>query len=253
MRRLEEITFRLPGSPEAAAFLRGVRDLLAGVPYAAADAAGGLVLTPPVPAAARPVTRMRLADVPAPEVALGDVRTLGRSGDAGDRDRLDLADLTSRLAGHVPRVDHTGVNLSITAGEWDDLVRDVAAGTTMYRYPSGEPWPFVLPSTDEEFGTDIGAFVVGREPRFELVHDTWSGHTTWQFALWTSLSRPALEELFPAPHGISLPGLEDIFRTVFVRHPWSGLEVRFDLCFAHEGPNDWETGEWLVTAGGRMR
>jgi hypothetical protein len=60
--------------------------------------------------------------------------------------------------------------------------------------------------------------------------------------------------MFPAPVGTALAGLEDIFRTVYVRHTWQNLEMRVDLCFRNDdGPSTWETGEWLVTEGGRIR
>lgn len=259
MDRLEEVAFRLPDSPQSRQFLRDMRRLLEHVPYASSDAAGGLVLTPPAPVAARPVTMLRLADVPAPEVALDIGRIIGLrgSGPAPRRDGVGLTDLIQRLDGHVRRVDHTGVNLpgrSVPTEEWDDLVHDIASAAAMYRYPTGEQWPFVLPSTVGELNTDILDFVVGREPRFELVYDPWDSHTTWQFALWTTLTRVDLEESFPTPFGIALPGLEDIFRTVYIRHPWPNLDIRFDLCFRIEdGPSNWETGEWLVTEGGRIR
>jgi hypothetical protein len=168
-----------------------------------------------------------------------------------------LADLAHRLARHVRGVDHTGVNLPaefVSADEWQALVRDLAATAAMFRYPSGEPWPFILPATSAELATDIREFVIGREPRFELVHDGWSSYTTWQFALWTTLTRAELEKLIPAPWGTALPGLEDIFRTVYVHHACPNLEMRFDLCFrTGDTPSTWETGEWLVTEGGRIR
>jgi hypothetical protein len=124
----------------------------------------------------------------------------------------------------------------------------------MYRYPTGEEWPFVLPSTTDEILGDIRDFVVGREPRFELVYDKGLAQTEWQFALWTDLTRAELELLFPEPEGITFPGLEEIFRVVPVIHPWPGLGIRFDLCYRiDDGPSDWETGEWLVTEGGRIR
>lgn len=69
---------------------------------------------------------------------------------------MRLANLTRRIAGLVTRVDHTGVNLpsrSMSTTEWTDLVRTLAATATMYRYPTG-----------------LRDFVVGREPRFELVY-----------------------------------------------------------------------------------
>jgi hypothetical protein len=138
--------------------------------------------------------------------------------------------------------------------QWESLVRALASAAAVYRYPTGEPWPFVLPSTTGELQTEIRDFVIGREPRFELVHDPWSPHTTWQVALWTNLARVDLEEMFPSPYGMTLPGLEDIFRTVYVPCDWPDLEIRFDLCYrVDDGPSTWETGEWLVRQGGRIR
>lgn len=258
MARLTEIAFCLPSTPRSQQFLADLRRLLTGVAYLSGGPDGSLTLTPPRPVGARPVTTMRLAGVRAPRIAFDTgpaIEVLG-SGTVPPRDVVEPAELTRRLAGHVARVDHTGVNLpaaALGAGQWDGLVRDIAATATMYRYPTGEPWPFVLPSTAGELGSDIRDFVVGREPRFELVHDEWSSHTVWQFALWTSLTSADLARLFPAPYGVLLPGLEDIFRTVWVPDLWPGLAIRFDLCFRTEnGPSDWETGRWLVTEGGRV-
>jgi hypothetical protein len=259
MARLTEIAFCLPGTTRFEHFLRDVRTLLADVAYASSGPAGSVTLTPPEPAGARPVTAFRLADVPAPRIVLDTGHTIDVLGSnrGADDGMMDLADLAGRLAGNVARIDHTGANLpagAVSEEQWDSLVRAVASSAAMYRYPTGEQWPFVLPSTTGELRTDIREFVVGREPRFELVYDIWSPHTTWQIALWTTLTRTDLERLFPAPHGITLPGLEDIFRTVYVRSPWPDLAIRLDLCYrVDDGPSDWETGEWLITEGGRIR
>ncbi|MFI6264508.1 hypothetical protein [Micromonospora sp. NPDC051006] len=260
MARLSEITFRLPDTPVAHAFLTDLRTLLADVPYASA-AVGRLTLTPPRPDGARPETTFLLADVPEPEIALDTGQTIGVGGGAAPDEQgppagIELAELARRLAGHVPRVDHTGVNLptcAVRPEQWQSLVAAVASTATMYRYPTGEPWPFVLPSTAGELQHGIADFVVGREPRFELVHDPWRTYPEWQFALWTDLTRAQLELLFPDPQGMTAPGLEDIFRVVPIRSPWSGLGIRFDLCYRiDDGPSDWETGEWLVRSGGRI-
>jgi hypothetical protein len=259
MARLTEIAFCLPNAAPSERFLRDFRALLADVEYASCEPAGSLTLTPPEPAGARPVTTIRLAEVAAPQIVLDTGHTIGLSAgnEVTGTGHVDLAHLTERLAGNVARVDHTGANLparAVSEERWESLVQAVASTAAMYRYPTGEQWPFVLPSTTEELQTDIRDFVVGREPRFELVYDPWSPHTTWQFALWTTLTRTDLEQLFPAPYGMTLPGLEDIFRTVYVRSPWPGLAIRFDLCYrVDNGPSDWETGEWLVTEGGRIR
>ncbi|MFD2686339.1 hypothetical protein ACFS5L_16030 [Streptomyces phyllanthi] len=257
MDRLSEITFLLPATPESHSFLGSLRSLLTEVAYAdfteSAGTAGRvgdrLTLAPPQPVGARPVTTFRLADVPAPEVVLDTGHSIGVwSGHTSDtpssQAEVEMADLTRRLAGHVERVNHTGVNLPAGAtppGQWQDLVSGLASASTMYRYPTGEEWPFVLPSTSEELLGDIRDFVVGREPRFELVHDQGLSRTEWQFALWTDLTRTELELLFPEPEGITFPGLEDVFRVVPVRHPWPGLGIRFDLCYRiDDGPSDWK-------------
>lgn len=273
MDRLSEITFLLPETPESRGFLGELRSLLAEVAYAdfaaSASASAGtagragdrLTLTPPQPADARPVTAFQLADVLAPEVVLdtGHSITLcgGETPDAlPSQATVEMADLTRRLAGHVKRVDHTGVNLPACATspeQWQGLVGALASASTMYRYPTGEEWPFVLPSTSDELLGGIRDFVVGREPRFELVYDHGLTQTEWQFALWTDLTRTELELLFPEPEGLTFPGLEEIFRVVPILHPWPGLRVRFDLCYRiDDRPSDWETGEWLVTEGGRI-
>lgn len=271
MDRLSEITFRLPATPDSSGFLGELRSLLADVAYARFDGSAGppgrvgerLTLTPPQPAGARPVTAFELADVAGPDVVFDTGQAIrGRCNEGAppeERPRqtgVELADLTRRLAGHVKRVDHTGVNLpthAISPEQWRDLVGGLASVSTMYRYPTGEEWPFVLPSTSDELSGGIRDFVVGREPRFELVHAEGLAQTEWQFALWTDLTRTELELLFPEPEGLTFPGLAEIFRVVPIRHPWPALGIRFDLCYRIEdGPSDWETGEWLVREGGRI-
>jgi hypothetical protein len=101
---------------------------------------------------------------------------------------------------------------------------------------------------------DIQHKVLGREPKFELVYDARTPDPVLQFSLGTDLSRAEIEARFPAPEGIAFPDLGDIFRTVYVTHPWSQLSIRFDLNYqGEEGIPDWDTGEWLVAHGGRIR
>ncbi|RKE23000.1 hypothetical protein [Streptomyces sp. TLI_171] len=268
MDRLSEITFLLPNSAGSHSFLDVLHSMFADVAYAdftvgAADRLGDrLTLTPPQPVDARPVTIFQLADVRAPEVAFDARHSIGVRGGADASEAstsalVEMADLARRIAGHVRRVDHTGVNVPACATspeQWRDLTTALASTSTMYRYPTGEDWPFVLPSASDEFLSGISDFVVGREPRFELVYDQWVTRTQWQFALWTDLTRAELEQMFPEPEGMTFPDLEEVFRVVPVVSPWPGLGIRFDLCYRIEnGPSDWETGEWLVAEGGRIR
>jgi len=156
----------------------------------------------------------------------------------------------------VTRVDHTGVNLPtalFSTADWQALLAQFAAHAAVYRYPDAE-WPFVLPSTADEFADDIATFVLGREPKFELVYDQWASVPIWQFALGTDLTRAELEQRFPPPEGWVIPELAEMFRSVTVAHPWPQLSFRLDLYYRSDGSvSDWDTGEWLVTEGGRMR
>jgi hypothetical protein len=170
---------------------------------------------------------------------------------------LPIEEMYQRLHGHGTRLDHTGLNLptnTIYQAAWDMLARNLATTANLYRYPTGEPWPFLLPATDEEFATDIRHFSAGRGPKFELVRDPSLRHPLIQIDIHTDLPRAEIERLFPEPYGRAIPGLEAFFRSVYLFHPWPGLSFRVDLRYHDDGPpSDWDTGEWLVTAGGRIR
>lgn len=170
--------------------------------------------------------------------------------------RLAIEELASRLRSHIIRIDHTGLNLPsalVSTKIWKQVIHNVAKDTNLYKYPTGEDWPFILPATRTEHEAEITDFVVGREPKFELVYDTHSPVPTIQIDIETDLTRPQVEQLFPNPYGVSFPELADYFRTVYVHHDWHGLDIRFDIRFKNDEPNgDWETGRWLVTEGGRI-
>jgi hypothetical protein len=165
--------------------------------------------------------------------------------------------LVRALAGQVLRVDHLGVNLParlVARPRWEDLLHTLAHAATVYRYPTGEEWPFLPPSTWDEYVDDIQHFPPGREPMFELCYEREFAHPVVQVDVQTALTREELEERFPEPSGCALPGLGDFQRTVYVAHPWDGLLLRLDLRYQGSGAIPvWETGEWLVTAGGRIR
>ncbi|KRE24915.1 hypothetical protein [Paenibacillus sp. Soil522] len=170
---------------------------------------------------------------------------------------ISMEQLYKRLEGRLIGMDHAGVNIptaSITPSEWTALLSELAKRANLYRYP-GEDWPFILPAEEEEFETDITNFSIKRTPKFELVHDKYTNSPIFQFALETDLSREESEALFPDPIGFAIPGLDGIFRSLFIRHPWEReMAIRFDLYYkpASLELSDWETGEWLVVNGGRM-
>lgn len=171
--------------------------------------------------------------------------------------RLPLEELCSRLKGHIVRIDHTGVNLPselLSRTAWEQLMQRTAQNANIYKYPTGQDWPFILPATTEENETEIKHFPVGREPKFEVVYDTDSPVPTIQIDIETDLTRQEIEHLFPEPYGMSFPDLADFFRAVYVHHEWPGLNIRFDLRFKNDKPDGiWETGKWLVTDGRRYK
>jgi hypothetical protein len=274
--RLSRITYRFPKQVAGAeAFMASLAALLA--PAAGARIEGTAVLLKPShPAGALPTTALTLAPVAVPEIVFAMARAIDLAFGslnlrseasplagstppvtlAGEqRPCLPLATLVERLAGQITHVDHTGVNLPMALVDvdgWERLLGVLAESAALYRYPDGEPWPFVIPAGDDEYRDDIRAFPVGRLPKFELVHDARATSPVLQFALGTALTRAELEGRIPEPYGIAFPDLGHLFRTVYAEHPWPGLDIRLDLYYV--GPvTDWDTGEWLVNAGGRIR
>ncbi|MDQ2809462.1 MAG: hypothetical protein M3Z04_21515 [Chloroflexota bacterium] len=168
---------------------------------------------------------------------------------------LSPAELYACLHGHVVRLDHTGCNLParhLTRAAWDSLLAGLVTVAAVYRYPSGADWPFVLPTTHDEYSGDITDFGAVREPKWELVYDGWATDPVIQIDLETDLTRPELAALFPAPVGHAFPDLAAYFRSVYLAHPWPHLLIRCDLRYRSTGLSDWDTGAWLVTAGGRI-
>lgn len=168
-----------------------------------------------------------------------------------------IGEFTQKISGHIIRIDHTGVNIpaiKLSKAEWEEFIRKLAKTTALYRYPTGEDWPFVLPSTQIEYETSIRDFVLGREPKFELVYDHYTSLPTFQFDIETDLTKQEVEKLFPAPIGVSFSGLEEFFRAVYVSSPWETIQIRFDVRFKDDNKdNNWVTGKWLVEEGGRIK
>jgi hypothetical protein len=272
---LQQITYLFPNTAASRAFFEAAAHLFTQAPGATAQA-DRLMLAPTNPPAALPITSLRTVEVEFPQLVFETEQWIDlpigplhlRSSMVPNRPSAPASETTApaqtllpieevyrRLDGHVTRVDHTGLNIpaaTLDRAGWERLLQQLSAVSNLYKYP-GEDWPFILPATEQEFQTDIHQFVTGREPKFELVYDRWTPHPLFQFALGTDLTRPEVEALFPKPYGVAFPGLGDIFRTVFLAHPWPGLTIRFDLLYRAEGVSDWDTGEWLIKEGGRIR
>jgi hypothetical protein len=276
--RLSRIALVFPeGQAEADGFYGNLSRLLDEVPHSTLEG-NALIIRPASPNGARPTLAVQQTKTSFPkvvfetaepiELAVGNLllhsssvmgKSLGQPEGSAQPDaaRLPMRTVYEKLQRHVCRLDHVGVNVPaslVDRSTWGALVQQVARISTMYRYPTGENWPFILPSTEREFQDDIRQFPAGREPKFELVYDEHAQEPTIQIDVETNLTRQELEAQFPDPYGHALPGVTEYFRSVFVAHPWPGLSIRLDLRFRNDGaPDDWETGEWLVTEGGRIK
>jgi hypothetical protein len=212
--------------------------------------AGNLVLRASAVAVECPTVAER--DGPLVEDALGSYVQLP----VGSEDftaLLPLGTVCERLKGHILWLDHTGVNLPARAvgrANWHELIGTLAAASNMYRYPTGEEWPFIIPATAGEFAMDITDPQPVRRSKFELVYDATLCNPLIQIDIATDLTRATIEALFPEPYGVGLAGLDQYFRSVYVDHPWPGLAFRFDLGYRSDQPGD--MAGWLIHEGGRI-
>jgi hypothetical protein len=275
--RLSSVDLLLPqDSSQALSFFESLVSLIVGVP-GALRLEDRVVFTAVNPPMALPRCTLRSVDVDFPQILLEtdgviDISVGGMhlhssvvasrgavaspDGPWEVRKLLSIEELCRRLAGHVVRFDHFGINIPealLDRLSWNRLLGELAAISAIYKYPGGKDWSFILPTTEEELGDDIRRLVVGREPKFELVYE----RRPWpllQVSIRTDLRQEQVEALFPSPDGMSLPEVGQFFRSVEVAHPWPGLDIRFDLYYrSDEGTMEWETGRSLVLNGGRIK
>lgn len=166
---------------------------------------------------------------------------------------LTLGQLFKRLDGRLLELNHSGVNFGpkiLSKSDYLEIKNKLAETCNLYRYPTGEEWLFIIPSTKKEFLGDIKNESISRNPKFELVYSRCHPEPLIQFDIETNLAKNQLLRLLPQPYGISFPGLENFFRTVFVFVDWAGVILRFDLRFKSTGK---DFGYWLINQGGRIK
>lgn len=159
----------------------------------------------------------------------------------------------TKLVGHVLRIDHIGINFPASLysqKEWDDLLQELASISNLYEYPTGEPWPFLLPTTREEKEKEITDFKKLREPRIEFVYDQYTEFVAMHFDIETDLSKEEVEELFPNEEGVYFENLENSFKAIYLAYnPF--MDIRIDVRFkcVHD---DFESGKWFVLKGKKI-
>jgi hypothetical protein len=275
--QLKRITFQFPRKqPATRPFFKQLTNLFEGIP-SSQNLLDRLVIAPPYPHDARPVMTLELEDVNYPAVmfemeerlvvkagafavhsSLDAIRTatLPLTLDPGKRPPIfPLNKFVQLLKGHILRLDHAGVELpseAVAREKFDDLVTTVGRVSNLYRYPTGEEWPFIVPASAEEFRSEIIHFARPRAPKLELTYG-YVQVPLIHFHIDTDLPREHIEAYFPSQYGTNLPGVTT-YRTIYIEHPWPGLLMRFDMTYFTGGAlNDWDSGEWLVKQGLRVR
>jgi hypothetical protein len=171
---------------------------------------------------------------------------------------MSIETFFNKFKKHIIRIDHTGINIPakyITKNNFLKTSKKISKTCNLYKYPTNDVWPFILPADKNEFENDIEKFKFGRGPKFEFVYDTYLNYPTIQIDLETNITRKQVEKLLPSPYGVSFENLADFFRTVYLKNPWPGLLMRIDVRFKNktkELDSDWETGKWLVKSGKRI-
>ena len=165
--------------------------------------------------------------------------------------RLNINDVSNKLSGHIKRIDHTGINLPTVLFdelEYQNLLDYFSSNGNMYSYPTGEPWPFLLPVTEYEHENEITNFKILREPRFEFVYDKYTNTVGIQIDIETDLSKNEIEDLFPKDQGVYYKGCT--FKAIYLDYS-ENLDIRLDVRYKSTY-GDWESGKWLVCEGKRI-
>jgi hypothetical protein len=154
-----------------------------------------------------------------------------------DADGVTLSELSRVLAGAT--LNHVGVNApadSPLAMARADLDAMLQAHAHVRRYPDGADWLFVFPPDDAD------------APLFEIAFEPPGAGATLQVDLDTLLDAPALTAMLP--FGETIPGLQGVARSVYVRTGWPLLRLRLDFRWP---PATGETfAQWLRSQGPRL-
>ena len=165
--------------------------------------------------------------------------------------KLHINYVYNKLLGHIKRIDHTGINLPTVLFdelEYKNLLNYLSFNGNVYSYPTGEPWPFLLPTTKYEHENEISNFKILREPRFEFVYDKYTNIVGIQIDIETDLSQDEIEDLFPKDQGVYYDGCT--FKSIYLDYS-ENLDIRLDVRYK-SNYGDWESGKWLVYEGKRI-
>jgi hypothetical protein len=166
--------------------------------------------------------------------------------------QLTMRQLLNRFEGKILEVNHCGINFSpdsITRSDYTQLKTHISKQSFLVNYPTGEEWPFIIPSTNIENINGITNTSLIRHPLFEFVYSEYNKIPVIQFDIRPNLTKEEVLRLLPDPYGISFPGLEDSIRTVYVLSDIKGLIIRFDIGLRSKSNNSFYP--WMIEQGGR--
>jgi hypothetical protein len=177
-------------------------------------------------------------------------------------DVLPFVEAARRLTGSIARIDHTGLIApsDIPQEDWRRVTNFLARHSTFMDYPHLQDgydpakarWLFVIPETNKEANEHgITDTTRRRQPKFELVWEADVHEPVLQIDMETRLTKDEIIKLFPGDESFCIPGLEEAFRSVPVRFPWTGMpNGRLDLRYKDDGKvNDWNSAKWLLDNG----
>jgi len=254
---LEKVEYVFPRNTENEKLFEFFSRLFKDVPYANINDDKIIVGFPEL----KPITIFRIGNTKNVQVDIDNPKYLDlmsrgsrKSRAYPEARRLPIQEVADKLAGHVFRLDHTGIDLAMSlysTKEWGDLLEYLGSVGNIYNYPTGEPWPFMLPATEKEHADEIIDFSVIREPRFEPVREDDQDISTLHIDIGTDLSKEEVEALFPGDKGIYFNSLENIYKAIYLDYDGE-IEVRLDIRF--KSPRgDFASGKWLVEEGDRIK
>lgn len=165
---------------------------------------------------------------------------------------LSIEQVFERFDGKLKSLNHAGVNFGpkiLSESDYINIKKLISEKSNLYKYPTGEEWPFIIPSTESEFWEGITDLTFKRDPKFEIVYSNNHKKPFIQLDLETNLSEVEVIELLPSPYGVSDPKLKKDMRNVFIMTDWLGVILRFDLRFKYSGE---DFGYWMIKEGGRI-
>lgn len=149
---------------------------------------------------------------------------------------LTLDEVTKRLNDYpLNMLDHIGFNLPYFEGVHPEILelREELKSRCLYHlFPSGEPWDFIIPGTEEEINGAVVDYTVVRKPKFEIVSFSNCSKPLIQIDFSVKASYSDIVSVFS--EGLHDDNLHNVW--VYIQNPYG-----IDICFVVNEPAE---GDW---------